>query len=43
MKDAVRWVLGLSGETHVVFKKNDDPTKPPLKAPPRRDRWGMWK
>jgi hypothetical protein len=43
MKDAVRWVLGLDGVTHVVFKKNDDPTKPPLKAPPRRDRWGFWK
>jgi hypothetical protein len=40
MKDAVRWVLGLDGTTHVVFKKNDDPTKPPLKAPPRPNRWG---
>lgn len=43
MKDAVRWVLGLSGEIHVVFKKNDDRSRPPLKAPPRRDRWGFWK
>lgn len=43
MKDAVRWVLGLRGATHVVFKKNDDRSKPPLKAPPRRNPRGGWK
>lgn len=43
MKDAVHWVLGLAGDTHVVFKKNDDPTKPPLKAPPPRDGRGFWR
>ncbi len=42
MKDAVHWVLGLAGDTHVVFKKDDDPTKPPLKPPPRRDGRGHW-
>lgn len=43
MKNAVDWVLGLAGDTHVIFKKDDDRTKPPLKAPPRRDRFGFWK
>lgn len=43
MKDAVRVVLGLAGDTHVVIKKNDDPSKPPLRAPPRRDGWGFWR
>lgn len=41
MKDAVNWVLGLTNHTHVIFKKGDDPTKPPLRAPPRR-KWGFW-
>jgi len=43
MKNAVDWVLGLAGDTHVIFKKDDDRTKPPLKAPPRRDNSGFWK
>ena len=46
MKDAIRWVLGLSGSTSVVFKKgippaNANASKPPLRAPPRR-KWGFW-
>lgn len=45
MKDAIRWVLGLTGATSVVFKNRPPPppeaSKPPLRAPPQR-KWGFW-
>lgn len=43
MKDAIRWVLGLTSSSSVVFKSAPPPdaTKPPLRAPPRR-KWGFW-
>jgi hypothetical protein len=34
-------VLGLTSSIHAVFKESDDPTKPSLRAPPRR-KWGIW-
>jgi hypothetical protein len=41
MRDAVDVVLGLTSSIHAIFKEGETPTKPSLRAPPRR-KWGMW-
>ena len=42
MQDAAELVLGLTASIHAIFKANDDPTKPTLRTPPKRNKFGIW-
>lgn len=43
MRGAAEVVQGLTASIHAVWKESDDPAKPALRAPPRRNKFGFWK
>jgi len=42
MQDAAELVLGVTSSIHAFFKTTDDPTKPTLRVPPKRNKFGIW-
>ncbi|MDE1151370.1 MAG: hypothetical protein PW788_02440 [Micavibrio sp.] len=42
MQDAAELVLGITASIHAFFTTTDDPTKPTLRVPPKRNKFGIW-
>lgn len=42
MRGAAEVVQGLTSSIHAIFKDSDDPSRPALRAPPRRNFFGFW-